>query len=105
MTNPTPRVLTPIHDEVRARLEAAKVGLPTTSAIPDDVHAAINAGHIGQVGIYCDECGVTVEMDCVGATKADRFAAARQHLADNAGWKISDDEDLCPVCAGYEPQP
>lgn len=98
MTNP--QVLSNIAADVRAQLDALKAGESHVSPVPDDIRAAIHAGHIGQVSIYCDECGTIEEMDCTGATREDRFAAARRHLAEVKGWHITDEVDLCPDCKG-----
>jgi hypothetical protein len=66
--------------------------------VPDHIRAAIHAGHVGQVTIYCDSCGVEDTGDYTGATKEIRFAVARQHLADVKGWVITSELDLCPAC-------
>lgn len=63
------------------------------------VRTAIHAGHVGQVVIFCDECGVESAGDYTGQTREVRFAAARRHLAQSAGWSCTDDDDLCPQCA------
>lgn len=94
MTAPGP--LRPVADAVRARLRAAQAGGPATpSAIPDDVRAAIAAGNVALVVIYCDRCGVEHRGDYIGADREDRFASARAYLATQ-GWRISPGLDLCP---------
>jgi hypothetical protein len=70
----------------------------TDSIIPDDVRAAIHAGHVGLVTIFCDGCGVEETADYTGATREIRFAAARRLLSERSGWTITD-QDLCPSCA------
>lgn len=77
----------------RVRLESQGTG----PVVPDEVRAAIHAGHVGQVGIFCDRCGRTFEGDFLGETREDRFAAARRHLEVRHGWRCGD-EDLCVVC-------
>lgn len=69
----------------------------TGSVVPDHIRAAIHAGHIGQVVIFCDGCGDEEEGDYIGETREDRFAAARRYLAKTKGWDIGD-YDLCPTC-------
>lgn len=68
------------------------------SLVPDHIRAAIHAGHVGQVTIYCDECGIEDTADYTGETREIRFAVARQHLAQTKGWDIGDAYDLCPRC-------
>jgi hypothetical protein len=75
------------------------------SVVPDHVRAAIYAGHIGQVVIFCDGCGVQDKADYTGETREDRFESARRHLAETKGWDITKDVDLCPSCKGAEPAP
>lgn len=73
---------------------------PTPGSIPDHIRAAIHAGHVGEVVIFCDnQCGREFSADFTGETQEVRFAAARKHLADTQGWKITDGQDLCPVCS------
>lgn len=97
MTN-IPGPLQSVREGVRARLEALKAGREATgSPIPDEVREAIHAGHVGQVTIYCDECLDEVEGDYIGATREDRFEAARAYLATQ-GWGITPDYDHCPKC-------
>lgn len=97
MTN-IPGPIQPIHEDVRARLEALKAGREATGTVVlDEVRAAIHAGHIGQVCIFCDACGVEYEGDYIGATREERFAAARAYLATQ-GWDITLDHDHCPKC-------
>lgn len=67
------------------------------SVVSDDIRAAIHAGHIGQVTIFCDICGVEETGDYTGETKTIRFAAARRYLAREKGWSTEGD-DLCPTC-------
>ena len=69
------------------------------SSIPEHIRAAIHAGHVGQVVIFCDECGQEETGDYTGETREVRFAAARRHLAHAMGWRIGDAYDLCPRCA------
>lgn len=97
-----PQVLPDISADVRAQLAPLKAGEAYVSPVPDDIRDAIHAGHIGQVSIYCDECGTTEEMDCTGATREVRFAVARQHLAEAKGWHITDEADLCPDCKAID---
>ncbi len=98
MTGP----LQPIHAEVRARLEALKAGeTPTGSVLTDDeVRAALDAGNVARVVIFCDKCGEEHRADYIGGSREGRFAAARSYLATQ-GWRITD-EDLCPDCAKEE---
>lgn len=67
---------------------------------PEGVRAAISAGHVREVVIFCDVCGVQDRADYTGATSEVRIVAARRHLSENAGWSITADADLCPACAG-----
>jgi hypothetical protein len=69
----------------------------TGSVVPDHIRAAIHAGHVGQVVIFCDGCGVEEVGDYTGATREIRFEAARRHLTETKSWH-SDNEDLCPDC-------
>lgn len=105
MTDPTAgnRIIDTIDPAVRQRLEDLKAGRGTSGpVIPDDIRAAIHAGHVGQVTIFCDECGFEDTADYTGETREDRFEAARRHLAAVTGWTIDDDEDLCPACSTAE---
>jgi hypothetical protein len=95
-----PQVLPNISGAVRDRLDALKVGEAYDSPVPDDVRDAIHAGHVGQVSIYCDECGSTETMDCTGVTREGRFGAAREHLVAVKGWHCDSEADLCPNCKG-----
>ncbi|MFD0035563.1 hypothetical protein ACFVJK_46820 [Streptomyces sp. NPDC127172] len=55
-----------------------------------------------RIGVYCDECGVTVSHDYLvhdAMTKAQRLQVARDHLVANEGWSCTPDADLCPTCA------
>lgn len=65
------------------------------SLVPDHIRAAIHAGHIGQVVIFCDRCGVEARGDYTGETREIRFAAARRNLAET-GWHIGSAYDGCP---------
>lgn len=69
------------------------------SVVPDHIRAAILAGHVGWVGIFCDQCGFTHEADYTGETREIRFAAARANLAQNHGWSVTPEADLCHECA------
>lgn len=61
---------------------------------------AIRRDHINDVTISCDnQCG----RDFTGLFRGENFeargAAARRYLADTQGWKITDGQDLCPMCS------
>jgi hypothetical protein len=84
---------TPIH--VPGRHE------PIDDNTLNQIRAAVHAGHIGQVTIFCDECGREETGDYTGETREARFEAARDHLAATAGWEITDVHDLCPSCATF----
>ncbi|WP_033338877.1 hypothetical protein [Catenuloplanes japonicus] len=87
--------MTPGYAPGRAlRIPDPDEGQPLT----DDMRAAIDAGHVAQVVVFCDGCGVEHRADYTGADKHTRFAAARQHLADNERWDTSGTLDLCPAC-------
>lgn len=68
------------------------------SVVPDHIRAAIHAGHVSQVVIFCDGCGVEEAGDYTGETSEVRFAAARRHLAETKGWDIGEAYDNCPAC-------
>jgi hypothetical protein len=56
-----------------------------------------------QVGVWCDNCGVTAEHDYLvreDSTPTERFEAARRHLRANEGWSCGPDGDFCPTCQG-----
>lgn len=72
----------------------------TGPAVPDHIAAAIAAGHVREVVIFCDVCGVQDRADYTGATSEVRIVAARQKLSENAGWSVTANADLCPACAG-----
>ena len=87
--------IVPGYAPVRAvRIPHPDEGQPLT----DEMLAAANAGHIAQVVIFCDDCGTEHRADYTGADKHARFVAARQHLADTAGWDTNGTLDLCPAC-------
>jgi hypothetical protein len=59
-----------------------------------------------QIGVYCDDCGLTVEHDYVvhtGMTRDERLAVARQHLMKNEHWDCGPAGDFCPTHKGDEP--
>ena len=97
MTDHTPAArIEPLdHGQLHARLTGATAG----TLIPDDVRAAIHAGHVAQVVIFCDGCGVEESGDYTGETREDRFEAARRWLAGR-GWAITPGLDLCGDCGG-----
>lgn len=95
-----PQVLPNISAAVRNRLDALGIGEAHNSPVPDDIAAAIRAGHVGQVSLFCDECGMTETMDCTGVTREDRFNAAREYLGAVKGWHCDSGADLCPNCKG-----
>jgi hypothetical protein len=68
------------------------------SSIPDHILAAIHAGHVGEVVIFCDNCGFEERGDYTGETRDVRFKAARHNLAETKGWSVTDSYDLCPPC-------
>lgn len=68
-------------------------------AASEEVRAAIRAGHVAQVVIFCDRCGdVEHRADYTGGTRKVRFAAARRHLVESEGWHCDDQVDVCPEC-------
>lgn len=73
--------------------------MPSDPIVPDHIRAAIHAGHVGQVVIFCDRCGIEEAADYTGETREIRFAAARKHLADTKAWAITEAQDLCPKCS------
>ncbi len=77
----------------KAQIEAQGTG----PLVPDELRAAIHAGHVTEVVIFCDRCGVKYRGDFVGATRDERFAVARQFLENRKGW-LCREEDQCPVC-------
>ncbi|MFJ9644989.1 hypothetical protein [Streptomyces sp. NPDC101206] len=59
-----------------------------------------------QIGVYCDDCCLTVVHDYVvhtDMTRDERLGVARKHLTDNEGWDCGAAGDLCPGCKGDEP--
>ncbi len=77
----------------RAQLESQGTG----PLVSDELRAAIHAGHVTQVVIFCDRCGVKHRGDFVGETSEERFAAARRFLENRKGW-LCEEDDQCPVC-------
>ena len=69
----------------------------SSPVIPEHIRAAIHAGHVALVVVFCDRCGVEDEGDYTGETKEVRLAAARRHLGEQ-GWLCNADGDLCPAC-------
>jgi hypothetical protein len=69
---------------------------PIDDATLNHVRAAVHAGRVGRVTIFCDECGREETGDYMGATERSRFEAARRHLAEAEGGGITDLYDLCP---------
>lgn len=92
----------PVHGAVAERLQRLAAGEPTGSVVPDHIRAAIHAGHVGQVTIYCDACGVEETGDYTGETREVRFEAARWYLAETKGWRIEPSYDGCPACTREE---
>lgn len=51
------------------------------------------------VGLYCDKaCGTKIEADVRAATKDAAYVSLRED-ARAAGWRITDSQDVCPLCA------
>lgn len=69
----------------------------TGPVVPDELRAAIHAGHVAQVVVFCDRCGVEHRGDFAGETREARLAAARTFLENRKGWLCRED-DQCPVC-------
>jgi hypothetical protein len=72
---------------------------------PEEIAAAIRDPDSGampvQVGVFCDDCGTTVERDYLVAedsTQKQRFQVARHHLRQNEGWQCDEHGDFCPAC-------
>lgn len=97
MTRPAPgaRIEPLDRDKLRTAITDGTPG----PVVPDHIRSAIHAGHVGQVVIFCDGCGIEEEGDYTGETRDIRFAAARKHLMDDEGWTCSAELDLCPACA------
>jgi hypothetical protein len=100
MTEPQPAGPLPRldRDHLKARLRAAQTGQPPPAdprPVPDSVRAAIHAGHITQVVVFCDTCGVEHRGDYIGADRPTRLAAARAHLATQR-WTFMPGYDGCP---------
>lgn len=68
-----------------------------------DIRAAIQAGHVGQVTVFCDDCGTERTADFTGATQEIRFRAARTHLVTAEGWLCGGGLDICPACRSGRP--
>lgn len=93
------RIIHPIMPAVRDRIAALAAGWQSPEpVIPDHIREAIHAGHVAQVVVNCDECLDEWEGDVIGETSEERLAAARAYLADERGWRITDESDLCPKC-------
>ena len=75
--------------------EPIKVSLATR----EQIHAALDAGTLSQVVIYCDVCGFEMASDFIGDTSQERFAAARAYLRANRGWAGDAGQDTCTFCA------
>lgn len=57
-----------------------------------------------QIGVFCDECGVTVTHDYVVSDSMDqlaRFNAARAWLTKHEGWLCTPEDDLCRNCRPF----
>jgi hypothetical protein len=93
----TPPAAVPVGVRVPKRDE------PVSDELLEQIRRSVHAGHIGQVSIYCDRCGFTESMDCIGETREDRFTVARLHLSEQGWLTMLDaegeaDEDVCPPC-------
>jgi hypothetical protein len=66
--------------------------------LPPGVLDMIRSGHVAQVTVFCDWCGLEYTADYVGEIREVRIAAARADLIPY-GWVITPDNDLCPTCA------
>lgn len=63
----------------------------------DRIKAAVRAGHVSRVCVFCDRCRTEYHGDFTGETREIRFAAAREYLVRTLGWTIGG-QDLCPGC-------
>lgn len=66
------------------------------------VNEAIRSGDYTPtlIGVFCDECEITVEADYLVGVEDDqraRFEVARAHLRTQ-GWRCDPRADLCPDC-------
>lgn len=94
-------VLEVVENQVRASVQVHRAQLEQQGPgpiVPDEVRAAIHAGHVTQIVIFCDRCGVKHRADYIGETREDRFAAGRRHLTERKAWKCDETGDHCPVC-------
>jgi hypothetical protein len=55
-----------------------------------------------QIAVFCDECGTDEVHDYMVSEDDDqetRLGYARKYLAEEKGWLIQDNLDLCPECS------
>lgn len=69
----------------------------------EDIRAAIRAGHVAEVVVFCDNCRTEHRAAYTGEQRADRIATARRWLAGSAGWSITAEGDYCPDCTKAVP--
>lgn len=72
--------------------------IKVSEATRDQVFAALEAGHLAPVVVFCDYCGIEMETEMIGDTSAERIEGAQQWLRSNRGWAEVDGHDQCMVC-------
>lgn len=73
--------------------------IKVSEATSDQVSAALEAGTLAQVVVFCDYCGIEMETEMIGDSTAERIEGAQKWLRANRGWTEVDGHDRCPFCA------
>lgn len=72
--------------------------IKVSEATKEQVQAALEMGHLREVVIFCDQCGIEMATDMIGETPEERIDGARKWLRDRRGWTEADGRDICTVC-------
>lgn len=74
-----------------------------TSPTPEQVRAALNAGHVRYMVVFCDSCGTELAADLIVRDKAEGLRAIRAYAVREHGWTSTPRADLCPACQAPDP--
>lgn len=72
---------------------------------PEQVSAALDRGHVRLMGVFCDECEITMEADFIVRDRTEGLAAVRAWVEREHGWRITPQADLCGDCTNTKGRP
>lgn len=74
-------------------------------ATPEQVRAALNAGHVRYMVVFCDSCFTELAADLIVRDQAEGLRAIRAYAVREHGWTSTPQQDLCPACRASKPTP